>query len=64
MVLLFIRVYLYKPPATKMDMNSKDLKINNKLYNNEWLQWFIGFSDAEGSFTIYLKKIDILNQES
>jgi hypothetical protein len=29
---------------------------NNNLKNKKWLQWFIGFNDAEGNFQVYPKK--------
>lgn len=35
------------------DMRSKMLK--NKL-NKNWIEWFIGFNDAEGNFQVYPKK--------
>jgi hypothetical protein len=28
----------------------------NELYYKRWLQWFIGFSDAEGNFQLHAKK--------
>lgn len=34
-----------------------DMKRNNLNLNNiKWLQWFIGFNDAEGNFQVYPKK--------
>ena len=34
-----------------------DMERNNiKLLNKKWVQWFIGFCDAEGNFQVYPKK--------
>ena len=35
-----------------MDMRSNNLNLNNI----KWLQWFIGFNDAEDNFQVYPKK--------
>ena len=37
-----------------MDMESKNITIKN--LNQKWVQWFIGFCDAEGNFQMYPKK--------
>lgn len=32
------------------------MKKNNLKFSSNWLEWFIGFSDAEGNFQVYPKK--------
>ena len=29
---------------------------NNNNIDSNWLEWFIGFNDAEGNFQVYPKK--------
>lgn len=51
-VLMFIRCNLGLLPRSYTNDISYDGKLNSLQPNGKFYQWFVGFSDAEGNFTI------------
>lgn len=45
-----------KPVSMDMVRNELNKNKNSLYWDIHWLQWFVGFNDAEGNFQVFPKK--------
>jgi hypothetical protein len=48
-------INIFKPLVTKNSIMSIYAEQENKIYDENFIQWFIGFTDAEGTFLISIR---------